>query len=408
MAWTLYLYTHNASTEGIEKVRVRYTPYGSLGSGSKNFDMTDTSTSIGSGNGKGHMLEDIAQDTISFSCTTITTGYQFVCWHYTIKGGIDGSGTVYDNNATDSSSTFTYDLPEADGVIQIWPEAEGSPVVWTTNNLANTYSDLASTQNFSFSLDTYEVYRAQFSCAFDGTVTVYATSNIDTKGFLSTSTEFDEATGKPINYLIDDDDSGDNNNFSITYNVTAGTIYNIWTRSYDGTDTGTIRVYIVPPAPTWTVNNTNYTSELTDKVSSSISLEQYNVQRIQFTCKNSGTLTAYTTGSYDTIGYLTTSSSIGSDGIPSGTILAQDDSSGDGENFSLTYNVAAGQTYYLWVRMYDGANSGSVTYYISPPTTANSLYVYTSESWKKVTPYIYRSSSWTKYTANLYTNSTWK
>ena len=64
-----------------------------------------------------------------------------------------------------------------------------------------------------------------------GSYTIYSTDTVDTYGYLL------DASGNVITY---DDDSGDNRNFSLSYDLTAGTVYFYDVRYYDSDLTGTI------------------------------------------------------------------------------------------------------------------------------------------------------------------------
>ncbi len=69
-----------------------------------------------------------------------------------------------------------------------------------------------------------------------------------------------------------------------------------------------------------------------------------------FTPSESKTYTIYSTGSNDTYGYLYNA--------PQTQITSNDDG-GSGSNFSITYSMTAGTTYYIVVKYYSGSNTGS-------------------------------------------------
>jgi hypothetical protein len=87
--------------------------------------------------------------------------------------------------------------------------------------------------------------------------------------------------------------------------------------------------------------------------------------QVRFSC--SGTVYFSTTGSYDTIGYLTTSYDPDLvNGWPNDyESNPWDDDSGTDSNFRIRQNVTAGTTYYLWVRFWSETNSGTTTLHIS-------------------------------------------
>jgi hypothetical protein len=75
-----------------------------------------------------------------------------------------------------------------------------------------------------------------------------------------------------------------------------------------------------------------------------------------------GVLTAYSTSdtNVDTLAYLTQDlQSIGSDGVPTTPIESDDNSNGNGQ-FKITYDVTAGNTYYLYVQPFV-TSSGNVS-----------------------------------------------
>jgi len=75
-----------------------------------------------------------------------------------------------------------------------------------------------------------------------------------------------------------------------------------------------------------------------------------------FTPSTTGSYTFYSTSDTDTYGYLFDST---------GTRLAYDDDDGAGYNFSITYNLTAGQKYVLQARFYSSSRSGSFYVYVT-------------------------------------------
>ena len=214
------------------------------------------------------------------------------------------------------------------------------------------------------------VARLQVTFANSGTATFYTTSDYDTIGYLSTVSTLDASTGRPTSVLASDDDSGSGNNFSFEYDVTAGTTYYFWVRLYNIAGTGEVNAYIDPPRPSWKLGVTAEYSNVSSTVSRSLSFGTAGyVARLKVTFVKSGTATFYTTGDYDTIGYLSTVNTLDpSTGAPT-SILASDDQSGSGNNFLFTYSVTAGTVYYFWVRLWGLDYTGSTTAYIEPPKT---------------------------------------
>lgn len=110
------------------------------------------------------------------------------------------------------------------------------------------YTNLSREQSLNIGFSAGYVARIGFTCAHDGTVTIYSEGSIDVIGYLSDSTIFDTSTGVPDSVLVRDDDSGSGNNFSLTYDVTAGIRYYLYFRCFYIDETGSSVVYIVPPS----------------------------------------------------------------------------------------------------------------------------------------------------------------
>ena len=97
----------------------------------------------------------------------------------------------------------------------------------------------------------------------------------------------------------------------------------------------------------------------------------------------SGTLTVYSTGSYDSYGYLYDSSRYQ---------LTSNDDSGSSYNFSYSYSVTAGNLYYIGVKGYGSSVYGGCYVYISGTAT----YVPTSYAYADFNVgdgYVYDTSS---------------
>ena len=82
-----------------------------------------------------------------------------------------------------------------------------------------------------------------------------------------------------------------------------------------------------------------------------------------FTALKSGNVKIYTTSSLDTCGYL----------YYNGSSVASDDDDGDGNNFSLTYNVTAGKEYTVKVGGFDSGTSGTATLHVEGAIESDDL-----------------------------------
>lgn len=123
----------------------------------------------------------------------------------------------------------------------------------------------------------------------------------------------------------------------------------------------------------WNVSATYDFGSITKASSKSATLNPGGVYRCSVVFQKSGEATFYTSGSSDTVGYLSTSTSFNSaSGSPSSSLKYNDDANGS-TNCSIKYNVTAGTRYYFWVRLYDIEDSGSTTIHITPPGAGESV-----------------------------------
>lgn len=94
-------------------------------------------------------------------------------------------------------------------------------------------------------IDSYETLRLKMSFANKGTAIFSSKNASGAYGYLSISTSFNETNGKPTESLRGGySNKGD---FSFEYEVSSGTIYYLYVRHYDDTDSGDISVVIEPP-----------------------------------------------------------------------------------------------------------------------------------------------------------------
>lgn len=113
----------------------------------------------------------------------------------------------------------------------------------------NGYSNVGSTMELEYELLEGEVARIRVRFTECGTAEFYSEGDGDTIGYLSDqdSDYFDTSSGEPNSILASNDDGGTGNNFSITYEVEAGTYYYLYVRHYSVTASGTPTVFIIPP-----------------------------------------------------------------------------------------------------------------------------------------------------------------
>ena len=138
------------------------------------------------------------------------SGYAFAGWY----DNADCTGLPFDFSTTVYADTMLYArwVPYVGtGVISINSQIEVSVVSKSSSN---------------------KVYYA-FVPLSDGTITLYTTGSLDTYGYLYDSDK---------KQLKTNDDDGDGNNFKITYNVTAGTLYYVSPCGYSSSGSTTLHV----------------------------------------------------------------------------------------------------------------------------------------------------------------------
>lgn len=230
----------------------------------------------------------------------------------------------------------------------------------------------ASIKNRSnrYSAAAGSVLRYTLTFAQDGKVTFSSSGGSESNpvyGYLSTGKVFDSINGCPSTIIASDESS---RNFSFTYTVKKGTPYYLWARRKSKTEnpnfTITIDTGIEEP---WGMTTTSL-GTLSENFSASYSNNTGWVRRFQIKFSQSGTATFYTIGDADTFGYLSTSAEFDSSAGAPEVFLLKDDDSGAGFNFSISYNVTAETTYYVWVRGYDRDSSAiNYTFCVTAPVT---------------------------------------
>ncbi len=189
----------------------------------------------------------------------------------------------------------------------------------------------------------------RFTAPTSGSYTIETTGSTDTFGHLYNSSQTQIAT---------DDDSGEGNNFTISQNLIAGQTYFIQVRHFS-TGTGAYVLRVNAPVPADDHGN-NFSTATSINVNTNVAgAINYGGDEdfFRFTASTTGSYTIETTGSIDTFGHLYNSSQ---------TQIATDDDSGDGNNFRITQNLTAGQTYFIKVRHFNTSGTGSYTLRVSP------------------------------------------
>ena len=220
---------------------------------------------------------------------------------------------------------------------------------------------MAFSASFTSITSSSAVFSAEFTGGDSGyTRYRYVLLEIDGTEYQITSAELGGATSTFSKTI-----TGLSANTNYSWTATLGYIANnviAWTSN---TDSGSFRTSAT--STTWSISSNTSWGTLSDTKTVSQSISRYTLYRYKVVFAYSGTATCYTTGSFDTKGYLSTSSSYSSSsGLPT-SILYEDNDSGDSSNFSFSATVTAGTTYYLFVRHYSGASQGTTTIVVEPP-----------------------------------------
>lgn len=108
---------------------------------------------------------------------------------------------------------------------------------------------------------------------------------------------------------------------------------------------------------------TELTGGIVSGGTATVNINGTTLREYTFTALKSGNVKIYTTSSLDTYGYL----------YYNGSSVASDDDDGDGNNFSLTYNVTAGREYTVKVRGYNSGESGTATLHVEGAIESDDL-----------------------------------
>ena len=167
----------------------------------------------------------IVSDTVGLQYPAIPSrsGYVFAGWY----DNSDCTGDAYDFAAEITGDVVLYAK---------WIAYSGSGIL--------PYNSGLSVSVVSKSSSTKHYYA--FVPLVSGSITIYSTGNLDTYAYLYNANKVQ---------LTTDDDDGEGNNFSITYNVTAGTLYYLRPCGYSSSGTTTICLECDMPESGGLVNN---------------------------------------------------------------------------------------------------------------------------------------------------------
>lgn len=297
-----------------------------------------------------------------------------------ITAYVDGLGTGYDDGA---ASIRWYIGAVSDS------SYFGETLVYdTTSSDSFTFEGLtADTQYTLYAVIVYYVNGTEYSKTIYKDVTTNESVTID-----GAYVEFGSNTGTTITVSIKGLDTSYGRNDRYIYwsvdgveqspvSLSSGVSQS---NSYTFTGLSPSTSYTIGARITYTSNGTTLSKELEDiscstanwassqqsglgtvssEKTASWTLQKATLSYASVKFSQSGNVTISSSGSYDTYGYLTTGTPgfDNSTGVPN-NYVAYDDDDGDSSNFSITYAVEAGVTYYIWVRGYSTSTTvGAIT-----------------------------------------------
>ena len=200
-----------------------------------------------------------------------------------------------------------------------------------TVRLEEAYENITLNSSKTASIDTeggMKYYKLTPTTAVQ--IQFCSTGGFDTYGYL-----YDAS----MSQLASDDDSGTNRNFKLIYTLSANTTYYLGCRFYSSSAIGSFPVRL-------DVIDRGY---MTANITTAGTMKTYSI-----TPARDIELKYYSTGSYDTLGYIFDAN---------GNQLTYNDDDGENRNFSITYTLRANTTYYLGCKFYNATVTGSFTIY---------------------------------------------
>ena len=261
---------------------------------------------------------------------------------------------------------------------------------WTDSS--SSLGLITTKRTSTFTLNQYQLRCYTFYFRKPGIATIYTTGTVvDTYGFLTeNTTNYDEENGKPWSRdILAESDSyedsfgdgyDDGLNFSISFFVTADTTYKIWVRDYSGTLSGSVTLCIEPPSGTWAALDMGSLGTITGQTDVSINLQSYVVYRFAVTFANDGKAQFYTTGSVDTYGQYSATTTFDSAEGYADPYIKRNNDAGEGTNFLISDTISAGTTYYIWVSGLSGTDVGETVLHIVPPEGSSTQWTWSDSA----------------------------
>lgn len=289
---------------------------------------------------------------------------------------------VYENLSANTTYSFEIEFWEDTTIVDsisgsFTTQSGGGGDQWSLSYRGKFYPSSSTTlETLSSGIAEKTVYLYWLYFYDNATITVYTSGNGDTIGYLSANNQdsFDYDNGIPYNSLTDNDDGGDNRNFSITYTVTANTGYYLWVKTYQGSAySSSVSVNITMnggSSTQWDYIHYNLGS-ISASDTTTYPIQEYYLNRIMFSPTQSGTLRVSSTGSTDIVAYLTMNTgfdpSTGEPTADTNPITLNGNTGSTTTNIDFTAEVTSGSVYYLWIRGYSANMTGSTTVTVSPP-----------------------------------------
>ena len=175
-------------------------------------------------NSDGTIIDTMTVSVLEYPEIPTRNGYVFAGWYSNRRA----SGSPYD---------FSQNIAEGSNIrlYAKWISNDGN----TSSLIPLNGSLTVSVPNKSSSNSTNSQYYYAFVPLTSGNVTIYSTGSFDSEGYLCNSSK---------NAITSNDDGGENYNFSITYNVTAGTLYYIRPVGHSSSGTTTVHIEMTMPA----------------------------------------------------------------------------------------------------------------------------------------------------------------
>jgi hypothetical protein len=269
----------------------------------------------------------------------------------------------------------------------------------------------------------YYFQAIQVTASTSGTYTFTSSSQLDTVGYFY-DTSFDPSVPTE-NLITDDDDDGDDYQFSIEAFLEAGHTYILVVTTHGESETGgfsvsangpdTVSLLSITPTTSQAITipstEPSISSAYSSLLSSSSGIFQrvygdpqhfYYFQAIQVTVPTSGTYTFTSNSELDTMGYFYYTSFDPS--VPTENLISDNDDDGDDYQFSIQAFLEAGHTYILVVTTHGESETGSFSVSASGPDTVNLLSITPTTSQAITIPTTEPSVS-SSFSSELSTNS---